>query len=164
MNYCPQCASPITELLIDSEIRKGCPDKDCGYVLWNNPVPVVAMIVEVEVEGGVVLAHNVSWPKTFYSIITGFLEAGEDPLECAIRETKEELNLHSIETSLIGVYSFPQQNQVIIGYHIKAAGEIKLNHELDDFKIVPIDELKGWNMGTGLAINDWLASVRDQSA
>ncbi len=162
MNYCPQCASPIAELLIDSEIRKGCPDKACGYVLWNNPVPVVAMIVEVD--GGVVLAHNVSWPKTFYSIITGFLESGEDPLECAIRETKEELNLHTLESSLIGVYSFPQQNQVIIAYHIKAAGEIKLNHELDAYKIVPINELRGWDMGTGLAINDWLASVRAETA
>lgn len=158
MNYCPQCASPMGEVLIDSEIRKGCPEQACGYVLWNNPVPVVAMIVEVE--GGVVLAHNVSWPRTFYSIITGFLEAGEDPLECAKRETLEELNLHVLESSLIGVYAFPQQNQVIIAYHVTAAGEVKLNQELDDYKIVPIDELKGWDMGTGLAINDWLASVR----
>lgn len=154
MNYCPQCASPLGELLIDSEIRKGCPDKACGFVLWNNPTPVVAMIVEVE--GGVVLAHNVNWPKSFYSIITGFLESGEDPLECAKRETMEELNLHALDTSLVGVYAFPQQNQVIIAYHIKAAGEIKLNHELDDYKIVPANELKSWSMGTGLAISDWL--------
>ena len=112
----------------------------------------------VEVEGGVVLAHNVTWPKSFYSIITGFLEAGEDPLECAKRETMEELNLHTLESSLVGVYAFPQQNQVIIAYHIKAAGEVKLNHELDDYKIVPATELKGWDMGTGLVINDWLSS------
>ena len=144
------------EVLINSEIRRGCPDGACGFVLWNNPTPVVAMIVEVE--GGVVLAHNVTWPKSFYSIITGFLEAGEDPLECAKRETMEELNLHTLESSLVGVYAFPQQNQVIIAYHIKAAGEVKLNHELDDYKIVPATELKGWDMGTGLAINDWLSS------
>lgn len=154
MNYCPQCASPLAEVLVDDEIRSGCPDRSCGYIHFNNPVPVVAMIVEVE--GGVVLAHNVSWPKQFYSIITGFLEAGEDPLDCAHRETLEELNLHALESALIGVYSFPQQNQVIIAYHVKAAGEIKLNEELDDYKIVPVDQLKGWNMGTGLAINDWL--------
>ena len=94
------------------------------------------------------------------AIITGFLEAGEDPLECAKRETLEELNLHVTESSLIGVYAFPQQNQVIIAYHVRAVGEVKLNQELDDYKVVPIDELQGWNMGTGLAINDWLASVR----
>ena len=158
MNFCPQCASPIAELLIDSEIRKGCPSTDCGFVLWNNPVPVVAMIVEVE--GGVVMAHNVAWPKSFYSIITGFLEAGEDPEECARRETMEELNLHALETKLVGVYPFAQQNQVIIAYHVRAAGEIKLNHELDDYKIVPALEIKPWPMGTGLAISAWQESLR----
>ncbi|MFT5579426.1 MAG: NAD+ diphosphatase [Paraglaciecola psychrophila] len=158
MKYCPQCANPLAEKLVDGEIRNGCPDNSCGFVFWNNPTPVVAMIVEVD--GGVVMAHNVAWPKTFYSIITGFLESGEDPLKCAERETLEELNLHALETSLIGVYPFDRQNQVIIAYHVRAAGQIKLNHELDDHKIVPIDELQGWNMGTGLAINDWLAQQR----
>ncbi len=156
MNYCPQCAKPLGEVLIDAEIRRGCPDGDCGFVHWNNPVPVVAMIVEVE--GGVVLAHNVKWPASFYSIITGFLEQGEDPQECAHRETLEELNLHAVDSSLIGVYAFPQQNQVLMAYHVRAEGRIELNHELDDYKIVPVSELKGWNMGTGLAINDWLAA------
>lgn len=154
MKFCPQCAKPLEEVLVDNDIHQGCSDVDCGYVVWNNPTPVVAMIVEVE--GGVVLAHNVGWPKTFYSIITGFLDAKEDPLNCAIRETKEELGLRAIETSLVGAYGFPQQNQVIIAYHIKAEGEIALNQELDDYKIVPAAELKAWNMGTGLAILDWL--------
>lgn len=156
MNYCPQCASAMAEVLIDGEIRKGCPDQACGFVLWDNPTPVVAMIVEVD--DGVVLAHNVSWPKTAYSIITGFLERGEDPRECAHRETMEELNLHAVESTLVGVYPFERQNQVIIAYHVRATGKISLNHELDDYKIIPVDELKGWNMGTGLAINEWLAS------
>ena len=102
------------------------------------------------------MAHNVTWPKTFYSIITGFLEAGEDPEECARRETMEELNLHALETSLVGVYPFAQQNQVIIAYHVKAAGEIKLNHELDDYKIVAPADIKPWPMGTGLALTDWI--------
>lgn len=156
MKYCPQCASPLGEVLIDSEIRQGCPERSCGFVFWSNPTPVVAMIVEVD--EGVVLAHNVGWKHRFFSIITGFLECREDPEECAHRETNEELGLHVLESSLVGVYAFPEQNQVIIAYHIRAAGEIKLNHELDEYKIVPKDQLKGWDMGTGLAINDWLAS------
>ncbi|MFT5692425.1 MAG: NAD+ diphosphatase [Oceanicoccus sp.] len=155
MNYCPQCANQLGEVLVDGEIRHGCSDYKCGFVFWNNPIPVVAMIVEVD--GGVVMAHNVAWPKTFYSIITGFLESSEDPEKCARRETEEELGLHTMESTLVGVYPFERQNQVIIAYHIKAVGKITLNHELDDYKIVPKNELKGWNMGTGLAINDWLA-------
>ncbi|MFB1035960.1 MAG: NUDIX domain-containing protein [Sinobacterium sp.] len=154
MNYCPQCANPMGEVLKDNEIRQGCSDRSCGFISFNNPTPVIAMIVELP--DGVVMAHNVSWPKEFYSIITGFLEEKEDPEQCAIRETQEELGLHCLESTLVGVYPFPQQNQVIIAYHIKAAGAVTLNHELDDYKIVPKGELKGWRFGTGLAVNDWL--------
>lgn len=156
MKFCPQCAHPLVEAAIDGEIRNACSDTSCGFIHFNNPTPVIAMIVEVD--GGVVMAHNVSWPRKFYSIITGFLEEGEDPLECAVRETKEELNLDTIESSLVGAYAFPQQNQVIIAYHIKAAGEIKLNDELDDYRITPAEEIRPWDFGTGLALKDWLAT------
>lgn len=155
MIFCPQCANPMAEVLVDNEIRKGCSDQSgCGFVAFNNPTPVVAMIVELP--DGVVMARNVNWPRDIYSIITGFLEEGEDPLECAVRETQEELGLISLETRLVGVYPFERQNQVIIAYHVKAAGEVTLNHELDDYKLVPKDELKGWPFATGLAINDWV--------
>lgn len=156
MNYCPNCAQPLAEAFVDGSVKPACPDTSCGFVFWNNPTPVVAMIVELP--DGVVLAHNVGWKHRFFSVITGFLEEGEDPLECAIRETKEELGLSAIDTSLVGCYGFPEQNQVIIAYHITAAGAVTLNEELDEYKIVPPEELKGWDMGTGLAINDWLAS------
>ncbi len=156
--FCPQCASALVECVINSEIRKACPLAECGFVQWNNPTPVVAIIVELP--EGVVMAHNVSWPQEFFSIITGFLEAGEDPAECAVRETKEELNLGCSSCSLVGVYPFEQQNQVIIAYHVAAFGEIKLNQELDAFRVVPVDRLKPWNMGTGLAVAEWLAQQR----
>ena len=135
-------------------MRKGCPNGECGFVHWGNPTPVVAMIVEVE--GGVVMAHNVAWPGDFKSIITGFLEAGEDPEECARRETKEELGLDAKSCSLIGVYAFEQQNQVLIAYHVEAEGEIVLNEELDSYEITAPEDLQPWPMGTGLAISDWL--------
>ena len=31
--------------------------------------------------------------------------------------------------------------------------------DLDDFKFVSREKLRGWNMGTGLAVTDWLKSV-----
>ena len=158
MNFCPQCSQPLQEAMIDGGIKSACSDLGCEFVFWNNPTPVVAMIVEVE--GGVVLAHNVGWKHRFFSIITGFLEQGESPDLCARRETKEELGLEAIDCTLVGAYGFAEQNQVIIAYHIRAAGEITLNEELDEYKIVPVNELKGWDRGTGLAINDWLAAQR----
>jgi NAD+ diphosphatase len=152
-NFCPSCASPLLDTHIDGEPRRAC-GAQCGYVLYDNPTPVVAAIVEHE--GAVVLARNKAWPRHFYALITGFLERGESPQECAVREVKEELNLDADPPTLIGVYPFERQNQVIIAFHVNAHGTIALNHELDDFKHVAPQECRVWPAGTGLALRDWL--------
>ena len=129
----------------------------CTFILWDNPLPVVAGIVE---KGeNIILAHNVSWPKNMYSAITGFLERGESPDQGVRREVKEELGLNAENVELIGVYPFERMNQVIIAYHIIAKGTISLNEELDDYKIIPRNKVKGWPFGVGLAIADWVKTI-----
>jgi len=66
-----------------------CASNDCGYVCWDNPIPVVAAIVEME--GQVVLARNKEWPGKIFGLITGFLERAETPETAVKREVKEEL-------------------------------------------------------------------------
>lgn len=157
MKYCPECKADMREQTIDEVERLACAADDCSYVVWGNPTPVVAGIVEYD--GKIVMAHNVAWPKHFFSVITGFLEKGEDPAEAMIRETKEELNLDVVSQTLVGAYGFEQMNQVIIAYHLEATGEIKLNEELDDYKLMEKSEIKPWDMGTGLALKDYLKSL-----
>lgn len=77
------------------------------------------------------------------------------------RELYEELGLKGTIQSLVGVYGFKERNEVIIAYHIKASGEIKMDEtELAAYKLVDIDKLKPWAFGTGHAVNDWLLSQR----
>jgi NAD+ diphosphatase len=154
-NYCPMCAAPLLEKLVDGESRRGC-SAACGFVHYDNPTPVVAAVVEHE--GKVVLARNRAWPRTFYALITGFLERGESPDQCVVREVKEELDLESSEPTLIGVYPFEMMNQVIIAYHVRSSGTIKLNDELDDYRHVPLEKCRAWPSATGLALRDWLRS------
>jgi NADH pyrophosphatase NudC (nudix superfamily) len=143
---------------VNLELRNTC-SSDCGFTDYDNPTPVVAAVVEHE--GKIVLAHNRAWPerlKSFYGLITGFLERGESPEACAIREVKEELDLDASAATLIGVYEFEQMNQVIIAYHVVGLGTITMNEELDDYRHVPFEACKAWATGTGLALRDWLRS------
>ena len=153
--FCPECAAPLVDRIVDAEPRRAC-SAGCGFVHYDNPTPVVAVIVEHE--AAVVLARNRAWPRTFYGLITGFLERVESPAQCAVREVKEELNLDSGAPTLIGVYAFERMNQVIIAYHVTATGEIRLNEELDDYRHVPPEQCRVWPAGTGFALRDWLRS------
>src|SRR5687768_16371876 len=89
--YCPVCADVLSEKEIEGKTRLICHSDGCGFIFWNNPTPVVAIVVEME--QGIVIAHNARWPQGNYSVITGFLESNESPESAAIRELKEELGL-----------------------------------------------------------------------
>lgn len=150
--FCPMCASALVEKTKD---RIEC-STACGFVNYDNPTPVAAVVVEYE--NKIVLAHNKAWKQDFYSVITGFVDHAEAPADCAVRETKEELNLDASPATLIGVYPFERLNQIIIGYHVTATGNITLNEELDRYKLFEPEECIVWPTGTGYALKDWLNS------
>lgn len=56
MKFCPECASVLEVRCIDDVERKACTVPECGFVHWDNPVPVVAALIEFQ--GKIVLARN----------------------------------------------------------------------------------------------------------
>ncbi len=154
-HFCPQCGAPLHTTEINGQPRPCCPVSGCGYIHWDNPVPVVAAIVELD--GTVILARNVGWPEKQFGLITGFLEKNETPDSAVLREVKEELGLSAENAHFIGYYPFFAMNQLILAFHVAAAGDITLGEELAEIKQVPIGRLKPWTIGTGPAVRDWLA-------
>lgn len=155
--FCPQCATPLIQGEQGGALRALCPQPGCGYVRWDNPVPVVAAIVEHE--GRIVLARNALWPPEMFALITGFLERHDsDPAAGILREVKEELDLQGEIAGFVGHYSFPRMNQLIIAYHVIAHGNIELDAELAEYRHVPFDQLRPWPGATGNALRDWMLS------
>jgi len=153
--YCPKCGTGLVEREAGGRPRPSCPKEGCGFVAWGNPTPVVAAILEHE--GSVLLVRNKGWPEKLYGLVTGFLEAGESPEQGVLREVKEELDLDGEIVSLVGVYAFEMRNELIVAYHVKATGTVKVSDELEDYKRVDPNKLRAWEFGTGLAVRDWLA-------
>lgn len=156
--FCPRCAAELHEREEGGLIRLACPTAGCRFVHYENPTPVVAAILEVE--GHVVLVRPKEWPERVFGLPTGFLEAREDPEAGVLREVKEELGLEAQIEDLVGLFSFPAQNQLIIAYHLNAQGAVVLGAELEAYKMIPIERLRPWPMGTGLAVEKWLSTRR----
>lgn len=152
--HCPHCATALVDAVHGGRIRRACPDAACGFVHWDNPVPVVAAIVEHQ--GQIILARNVAWPTNFYALVTGFLEKGESPEAGVQREVEEELGLAPQGANFVGCYEFTRMNQLLVAYHVPATGTVRLNEELADYKHVPFEKLRYWPAGTGYALRDWL--------
>ena len=87
--FCPSCATPLVPMALAEDggerTRLRCPA--CGFTHWNNPTPVLAAVIEYN--GQVLLARNAAWPGRMFALITGFMEAGETPVEGIARDLAE---------------------------------------------------------------------------
>ena len=154
MKFCPECGSDLAEREIDGMARLACTSPECPYVFWDNPVPVVAAIVE---HGGeVILVRNAGWPEKMFGLVSGFLEKGETPEEGVLREVSEELGLRGRVREFVGMYSFTLRNQLLLVYHVEAWGEVAVGAELQEIRRVAPERVRPWPYGTGPAVSDWL--------
>ena len=160
-NFCPQCAGPLAPI---EQVEDGGPKTRlrcaaCDFTHWNNPTPVLAAVVEcIDRDGRILLARNAAWTQRMFALITGFMEAGETPEDGIRREVAEETGLTVESVALIGVYDFQRMNQLIVAYHARARGEVRLSPELAEYKLFAPAEVKCWPAGTGYALADWLRS------
>ena len=155
MAFCPRCATPLVSRRTGGRERLACPGADCGFVFYDNPLPVVAALVEHA--GDVLLVRSVGWPESWYGLVAGFLERGEEPEAAVLRELEEELGLEGRVVAPIGLYTFPERNELILAYHVQARGEVRVGPELAGFKRIRPEKLRPWPFGTGHAVRDWLA-------
>ncbi|MBY4898234.1 NUDIX domain-containing protein [Cupriavidus sp. AU9028] len=154
--FCPQCGDELMTLPLSGRERLACAGHDCGFVHWDNPLPVLAAVVEYQDK--LLLARNAAWREGMFALVTGFLERDETPEAGVARELKEETNLDAESVALIGVYEFMRKNELIIAYHVKASGTIALSDELAEYRLVAPEKMRIWNAGTGFAVADWLAA------
>ncbi|MFO0699994.1 MAG: NUDIX domain-containing protein [Nitrospira sp.] len=157
MKYCPQCSSLLAPKLVDGTSRLACQQETCGFVHWDNPIPVVAALVLYQ--DHYLIARHAGWPNGLFSLITGYLERNETPEQAVVREVREELGLASEVTRHIGNYSFMRKNQLLLAYEVAASGTLNINKELIDLRhLLPID-LAGYDFGplslTQTIVKEW---------
>lgn len=166
MKYCPECTAQLDDKIIDGVERKVCLSPDCGFVHWDNPVPVVAALVQHGEK--IILARNVVWPAGRYSLITGYLEKNETPGQAVLREVKEELGLEGVVSGLIGCYSLFAANQIILAMNVTATGELLLGEEIAETILVSREEMAHRPFGdlviTSAIVRDWLGQTAADNA
>lgn len=155
--YCSTCGSELKSSIRDGVERLVCSEESCDYVFWNNPTPVVGAIVQ---QGDhIIMVQSIGWPKHWYALVTGFLEANESAENGIKREVEEEIGMVPKAVNLVGLYPFFEMNQLLIIYHVEVDenAEVVLQiSELSDYRKVPIEEVEPWDTGTGHGLRDWL--------
>ncbi len=127
MKYCPRCSSEMETRTILDHARRVCPQ--CGYIYWNNPLPVAGALV-IDERGRALLAlRNEEPAKDSWNIPAGFMERGESAEEAARREVQEETGLQIELTGYLGSFGgarpqWPWYSVVFVFYYARAVGGV----------------------------------------
>ncbi len=140
--YCPRCGTEMVKKRIDHRERRVCPV--CKFVYYRNPAPAAGVVIEKD--GKILLVKRKFEPyKGDWCLPAGFMEYDESPEQCAIRETKEELNVDVKLEGLYGVYSGkddPRTHAVLVMYWAKViGGKLKPGDDAEEMEFFAKDKV-----------------------
>lgn len=115
-SFCQRCGARVE--VTSAGWTTTCPT--CGTIEYPRQDPAVIMAV-VDEEDRVLLAHNSAWRPGFWSVLAGFVEAGESPDRAVRREVLEEVGLEVGEVRFLGAQPWPFPRSLMVGYAARLA-------------------------------------------
>jgi NAD+ diphosphatase len=117
--------------------------------------PAVICLVH---DGGdrAVLARQAVWPERMFSLLAGFVEAGESFEVCVAREIREEIGLHVHDVRYLGSQPWPFPRSLMIGFH--ALGDPDEDLSFNDGEIAEAAWFTRDEVRAALQAGDWSSS------
>jgi 8-oxo-dGTP diphosphatase len=142
IQYCPHCGSTLIERLHSGKMRLSC--SICDWVYFPDPKVAVAVLIKND-KRVLLIQRSFDPKKDLWTLPSGFIDAGEDPKQAAIRECMEETGLEIKDIQLVDVI-FSQENprgaSIVIIY--KAAiesGQLTAGDDASQAKFCEVDNL-----------------------
>lgn len=114
--------------------------------------PAVICLVH---DGGdrAVLARQTVWPERMFSLLAGFVEAGESFESCVAREIREEIGLTVHDVRYLGSQPWPFPRSLMVGFH--AVGDPDQDFSFNDGEIAEAAWFTRDEVRAALAVGDW---------
>ena len=133
-----------------NEVSKVC--AKCGCIIYPQISP--AIIILIQKENKILLAHNTRFPNNMFSLIAGFVNVGENLEECIIREVKEEVGIKVKNIRYIDSQPWPFPRSLMLGFMADwKSGEINCDgEEIDEAKWFSIEDLSSLMLPSSVSI------------
>ena len=120
--FCPVCGGSLTSRLLRASEPERLVCESCGYVLYLDPKVAVGTIIRSEGDAIVLLQRAIEPGYGQWVFPGGYVDRGENVMDAAIREAREEASLEIRIDGLINVYSYAGRAHIIIVYAATALG------------------------------------------
>ena len=100
-----------------------------------------------------VLARQAVWPERMFSLLAGFVEAGESFEVCVAREIREEIGLTVRDVRYLGSQPWPFPRSLMVGFH--ALGDPDEEFSFNDGEIAEAAWFTRDEVRAALEAGDW---------
>lgn len=125
---------------------------ECGREEYPRTDPAIICLVHDGADR-VLLARQPTWPPRMFSILAGFVEAGESLEACVEREIAEEVGVAVQHVRYLGSQPWPFPRSVMLGFH--ATGDPATPLVFSDGEIAEAEWFTRDQIRTSLALGDW---------
>ena len=156
--YCPACGGTLAS----RTLKAGDPERlvcaQCGFVFYMDPKVAVGTIIKAP-DGRLVLVRRAIEPGYGLWVFPGgYVDRGEQVIDAAVREAREESGLDIRIESLVNVYSYGGSAPIIIVYAATIlGGELCADDECLEARLFGPDEIP-WD---ALAFRSTRESLQD---
>jgi NAD+ diphosphatase len=135
--HCGACGAPTLPHAADRALE--CPD--CKLVFYPRIAPVVMGLVYRD--NGILLTRKAGYAPGRYTVVAGFVEAGESLEQCLAREVAEEVGVAIRNPRYFGSQPWPFPNSLVMAFSAEwAGGEARPDRtELEDARWFAVDAL-----------------------
>lgn len=120
-------------------------------------MPSIGVFASIFDERGCILCVRQNYGPRKWTTPGGKMEAGESPVEACLREVMEETGYDVEVDHLIGIYSTPSKDDVVISFACRVVGRRQWgpSDEISEIGFFPRDELpRPMRQRTLIRIND----------
>jgi len=100
ITFCPRCATPVAQRPFEGTLRPTCPA--CSYIHFADP-KVAATVLLTYGDQVLLVRRAVDPQRGLWSLPGGYVNFGEDPLDAARRECREEVAIELGDLELLDV-------------------------------------------------------------
>ena len=137
---CPECGEKLIELELENEglvpYCKSC--KEYRFPMYN----VAVSMITVDINTNKILLIQ-QYQKKFNILVAGYVNLGEDAVDAAVREVKEEMGLTVSTLHFNRSRYYPRTNTLMLNYTVTVKEhEPSPNWEIDSWKCFSIPEAR----------------------
>ena len=125
--HCPKCGTPT--VIEQGGWARRCFKDDNEIFPRTDPAVIVAI---TDQDNRILLGSQGTWEENRWSILAGFVEAGESLEAAVVREMKEECGLDVFDISYLYSQSWPFPQSLMLGFTAKADSSFSLLPDGDE--------------------------------